>query len=565
MGSIVHIRDLVYSYRRQRGRPALQGIDLDIGEGEFVAIAGRAGSGKSTLCYALNGLIPHSFGGRMEGEVTICGLNTRQASVPDLARHVGLVLQSAESQLVGLSVEEDTAFGLENISLPGDEIIGRVSAALGMVRLESVAQRSPWTLSGGQKQRLAIAAAIAFRPRLLVLDNPTAELDPVGKLEVMATLARLNTGNGITVVIVNQELEEVLPYATRLLLMDEGRITRIGTPAEVIDSAEEILKVGVKLPDVAQVAYELRAREQWRGPLPLSIDEATPQMRSLAASNVATVQSTPGKNEAEILIDVENASFSYPNGRPVIRDVSLTIRRGEFVALMGPNGAGKTTLAKHFNGLLVPTAGRVLVEGNDTRNTSVAELARKVGYVFQNPDHQLFSRNIKDELAFGPGNLGWTKERIQSAVAQELENLGGQDKGGDDPFFMGLAERKLVAIASVLIMKPDMLVLDEPATGADHEASLRIMDYLAALHRQGLTIVIVTHDVSLVANYTDRVVVAMAGSILLDGRPDEVFRKTAKLKSCQVTPPQVATLAQAMDPSMFTCRVGEMVKRLARA
>lgn len=565
MASIVEIRSLVYAYRRQHGRPALHGIDLAVGDGEFVAIAGRAGSGKSTLCYALNGLIPHSFGGHMEGEVTVCGLNTRQSSVPDLARHVGFVLQSAESQLVGLSVEEDTAFGLENIGLPGKEIAGRVSAALRMVRLDHLANRSPWTLSGGQKQRLAIAAAIAFQPRVLVLDNPTAELDPVGKVELMATLARLNHENGITIFMVNQELEEVLPYATRLLLMDEGRITRAGAPAEVIDSAEEILKVGVKLPDVIQVAYELRRAQRWRGPLPLNVDQAAPQMRGLAASNVLAVQSAPRKNGAEILIDVQNASFSYPNGNPVVRDVSLTIRRGEFVALMGPNGTGKTTLAKHFNGLLVPTDGRVLVEGKDTRNTSVAELARKVGYVFQNPDHQLFSRTIRDEFAFGPGNLGWAKQRIQSAVAQELEHLGGQQKGGDDPFFMGLAERKLVAIASVLIMKPDLLVLDEPATGADHEASLRIMDYLAALHRQGLTIVIVTHDVSLVANYTDRVVVVREGSVVLDGGPDEVFRKATELESCQVTPPQVAALAQAIDPSMFTCRVGGMVEQLARA
>jgi len=565
MGSIIQIRGLVYSYRRQQDRPALQGVDLEIGDGEFIAIAGRAGSGKSTLCYALNGLIPHSFGGSMDGEVTVCGLNTRQASVPDLARHVGFVLQSAESQLVGLSVEEDTAFGLENISLPSEEIAGRVNSALRTVRLEGLARSSPWTLSGGQKQRLAIAAAIAFQPRVLVLDNPTAELDPIGKLEVMATLAQLNRERGVSIVMVNQELEEVLPYASRLVLMDQGRITRIGSPAEVINSAEEVLKVGVKLPDVTQVAYELRGAQRWRGPLPLNVDQAVVQMRSLVSSKAPAAISSASKNKAETLIDVQNASFSYPNGTQVIRNISLAIRRGEFVALMGPNGTGKTTLAKHFNGLLVPTTGQVLVGGNDTRKTGVAQLARKVGYVFQNPDHQLFSRTIADELAFGPSNLGWSKERIHGAVERELDHLGGRQRGVEDPFFMGLAERKLVAIASVLIMEPDVLVLDEPATGADHEASLRIMDYLSALHLQGLTIVIVTHDVSLAANYTDRVVVVREGSVMLDGRPDEVFRKVTELQSCLVTPPQVATLAQAINPSMFTCRVGEMVEQLAGA
>jgi len=571
MEPIIQIRGLAYSYRRQHDLPALQGVDLEIGGGEFIAIAGRAGSGKSTLCYALNGLIPHSFGGRMEGEVVVCGLNTRKASVPDLASHVGFVLQSAESQLVGLTVEEDTAFGLENIGLPGAEINGRVHSTLRTLRLDGHARSSPWTLSGGQKQRLAIAAAIAFQPQVLVLDNPTAELDPVGKQEVIATLAQLNRDHGVTIVVVNQELEEVLPYASRLVLMDRGRIIRAGSPAEVIDSAEEVLSTGVKLPDVAQVAYELRTRKRWQGFLPISVDDAVVRMRALVRLERLEAVSDPvkarsGNTSRENLIEVENASFSYPNGTRVIRNVSLAIRRGEFIALMGPNGAGKTTLAKHFNGLLVPTEGRVLVGGSDTRHTGVGQLAVEVGYVFQNPDHQLFSRTVAEELSFGPRNLGWSKDRIHAAVEQTLDHLGGR-QGGEDPYFMGLAERKLVAIASVLIMEPEVLVLDEPATGADHEASLRVMNHLATLHRQGLTIVIVTHDVSLAANYADRIVVLREGSVVLDGAPDEVFRKVAELRSCLVTPPQVATLAQAIDrdPSAFTCRVGEMVEQLTRA
>ncbi|MGB8007713.1 MAG: energy-coupling factor transporter ATPase [Terriglobales bacterium] len=565
MAPIIQIRGLLYSYRRQKDRPALLGVDLDVSEGEFIAIAGRAGSGKSTLCYALNGLIPHSFGGHMEGEVIVCGLNTRTTSVPDLARHVGFVLQNAESQLVGLSVEEDTAFGLENIALPPHEINSRVNAALQTVRLQDHGRSSPWTLSGGQKQRLAIAAALAFQPQVLVLDNPTAELDPVGKQEVMATIAQLNRERGVTVVIVNQELEEVLPYASRLVLMDRGQITTVGCPAEVIDSAEEVLKVGVKLPDVAQIAYELRIKNKWIGPLPLAVSDALDQMRRLESPGIAAVETAATDKRAESLIEVHDASFSYPNGKRVIHNVSLTIRRGEFIALMGPNGAGKTTLAKHFNGLLVPTSGRVLIGGKDSRSTGVAQLASTVGYVFQNPDHQLFSRTIADEFAFGPKNLGWSKDRIANAVQRALEYLGGRQRGSDDPYFMGLAERKLIAIASVLIMEPEVLVLDEPATGADHEASLRIMDYLSALHRQGLTVVIVTHDVSLAANYADRVVVVREGSVALDGRPDEVFRKTTELQSCLVTPPQVARLAQALNPSAFTCRVGELVDQLAGA
>lgn len=559
---IAHVRGLTYAYRRQVDRPALQGVDLEISRGEFIAIAGRAGSGKSTLCYALNGLIPHSFGGRMDGDVIVCGLDTRATPVPELARHVGFVLQSAESQLVGLTVEEDAAFGLENLGWPEDEIIARVSSALRTVRLDGRSEASPWTLSGGQKQRLAIAAAIAFHPEVLVLDNPTAELDPVGKHEVMATLAELNREQGVTIVMVNQELEEVLPHASRLLLMDHGRIVCAGRPADVIDVVEAVRGVGVKLPEVVRVAAELRARGRWRGRLPMDVHEALPQMRALASTRAGTSRPPgPAVVARETLIDIEAASFAYADGTRVIHDVNLRIARGEFVALMGPNGAGKTTLAKHFNGLLVPSQGCVRVCGDDTRTTGVARLAKRVGYVFQNPDHQLFSRTTRDELAFGPANLGWDRARCDQAVERALVRLGG---GGDaDPFFMGVAERKLVAIASVLVMEPDVLVLDEPATGADHAASLRIMDALAQLHRDGLTVVIVTHDVALAATYATRIVVVRDGTIAMDGAPDEVFRRDDELRRCLVTPPQVATLSQALAPSAFTCRVASLVEYLS--
>ncbi|MGH9682994.1 MAG: ABC transporter ATP-binding protein [Candidatus Acidiferrales bacterium] len=566
MDSIIQINDLVYSYRRQQHRPALHGVTLELGAGEFVAIAGRAGSGKSTLCYALNGLIPHSFGGRMEGRVVICGLNTRTVSVPELARRVGFVLQNAESQLVGLTVEEDVTFGLENIGLPREEVARRVQAALRTVRLEENLDRSPWTLSGGQKQRLSIAAAIAFQPQVLVLDNPTAELDPIGKEEVMTALARLNSELGLTMVIVNQELEEVLPYASRLILMDAGHIVRMGSPAEVIDCTDDVRRAGVKLPEVAQVAYLLRSNGLWTDRLPLTVDDAAQKLQKLPLAEKRSRVSVLRQDvRGEPMIEMENVSFSYPGGKPVLREVALTVRRGEFVALMGPNGSGKTTLAKQMNGLLIPTAGRVLVRGVDTRALRVANLAKTVGYVFQNPDHQLFSRTTAEELAFGPRNLGWSKSEVRNAVRRGLDQIGGQSRGQEDPFFMGLAERKLVAIASVLTMRPEVLMLDEPATGADHQATLRIMSYLSQLHRQGLTIVIVTHDVSLAANYADRMVVLRSGMIVLDGTPREIFQRRDQLRSCSVMPPQVAALAQKLDRSSFICRVDEMVERFSGA
>ncbi len=577
METIVQLRGLTYAYRQRPDRPALREIDLSIARGEFLVIAGRTGSGKSTLCYVLNGLAPHSFGGKLEGTAQVCGLDTWQATVPELARKVGLVLQSAESQIVGLTVEEDIEFGLENVALPVSEIKDRAAWALEAVGLAGLAARSPWTLSGGQKQREAIAAALALQPELLVLDNPTAELDPLGREEVLETVARLNREQGITIVIVDQELPEVIPYATRLALLDEGRIALIGPPREVLDQAEVVKQIGVKLPDVAEVAHQLRRAGGWWGPLPVTVDEAVARFQSSVVSlpssgvgrqppAVETLNPTNNGNN-EPIIQVENLRFQYPGGPEALKGVTLTVRRGEFVALMGPNGAGKTTLAKHFNGLLKPTAGRVLVESVDTRERTVAQLANRVGYVFQNPDHQIFSQTVAEELAFGPKNLSWTPDRIDEAVKRTLDDLGMADQAGAEPFFMGLAERKLIAIGSVLIMGPDVLVLDEPATGADYGVALRIMRYISDLHRRGLTVVIITHDVSLAANYADRLVVMRDGRSALDGTPRELFREPEALRACYVNPPQVAELARRLfsDGSgrpADIARVDELVEAL---
>ena len=377
----------------------------------------------------------------------------------------------------------------------------------------------------------------------------------------MLASATVQAVRDATVVIVNQELEEVLPHASRLLLMDAGRIVRDGCPAEVIDDAASVSGVGVRLPDAVAVASALRAAGRWRGRLPVSVDEAADGLRAMPhaapcsqASAVAPVARPP-------LVTFEQVSFAYPSGASVLRGVSLDIGRGEFVALMGPNGAGKTTLAKHVNGLLQPTSGRVLVDGLDTRTAGISRLATRVGYVFQNPDHQLFARTVGEECRFGPANLGWDAVKVDAAVSRALAHLGARPD--DDPFFMGLAERKLVAMASVMAMEPGLLVLDEPATGADHEAALRIMDYLAARHREGLTVVVVTHDVSLAAAYATRVVVVRDGGVALDGPPVDVFGQAEALAAALVTPPQAARLARALPGLPFTCHVHDLIASIS--
>jgi energy-coupling factor transport system ATP-binding protein len=289
---------------------------------------------------------------------------------------------------------------------------------------------------------------------------------------------------------------------------------------------------------------------------------------SNAVETSLSEESSLSRSKDESIITLEGVTFNYPDGPAVLRGIDLTLRRGEFVALMGPNGAGKTTLAKHLNGLLKPTAGRVLVDGRDTRQCTVAELATRVGYVFQNPDHQIFSRTVEEELAFGPQNLHWSKERTNAAVTAMLADLGLSEARAAEPFFMGLAERKLIAIGSVLIMGPEVLVLDEPATGADYGVALQIMRYIARLHERGLTVLIITHDVSLAANYAERLLMMREGQIVLGGPPRRILLQRDELRRCYVTPPQIVELARRLGGIGLrpdTIRVPELVATLQQA
>ncbi len=570
MESIIQISGLTYAYRGHEDKLVLKGIDLEVRKGEFLAIAGRTGCGKSTLCYAINALVPHSFGGKMEGSVFVAGIDTRESTPAEMARKVGIVAQSAESQLVGLTVEEDVEFGLENISLPVPEIKSRSKEALNVVNMVAFKDKSPWNLSGGQKQRLAIASALAFNPEILVLDNPTAELDPIGKEEVLETIAMLNKEHGITIMIVDQELHEVMPYADRLAILDDGRIIMIDSPEKVLDQAQTVRAAGVKLPDVTEIGYQLRKDKIWPGGLAITLDQAEKKIRQFISGGFtpAPLIEREKVNPGEPLIEIQNVSFNYPDGPTVLNDVSLTIRRGEFITMMGQNGTGKTTLAKHLNGLLKPISGNILIEGLNTKEESLGRLATKVGYVFQNPDHQIFSKNVAEELAFGPKNLGWSEENINTAVERALKDIGLEDRAEAEPFFMGLAERKLIAIASILIMEPDVLVLDEPATGADYGVALKIMRYISNLHKHGLTVVIITHDVSLATNYASRLLVMHGGQVALDGTPEDVLCEAEKLRQSKIALPQVAELANRLEDINLPqdiIRVQDMVHTLRGA
>lgn len=551
--------------------PILRGVSFEVGRGESVVLLGRVGSGKTTLCMALNGLVPHVTGGVFRGDVRVLGLNTKEHAVADMARGVGLVFQDPESQLVQMRVEDEIAFGLENLGVDPAEMAERVTWALAAVGLSEYRERSPLLLSGGEKQRVAIAAMLAMQPRVLVLDEPTASLDPAGKIAVFKVLQELRQRHDITIFMATQELERIARFADRVLVLHDGRIALDGPPAEVLAHVAKLQEMGVGVPQVIELGHILSKRTHRRYHF-VNNAEAYTELRKRARkykmrkkarrpevrnANVLSVPRVDPLGEAH-QITFEHVSYTYDDGHVALRDVNLVVHPGDFVALLGPNGAGKTTLARHFNGLAQPTEGRVRVEHQDTHTTSVAKLARLVGYVFQNPDHQIFSPTVEEEIAFGPRMQELPPAIVAHRVAEALDRFRLSPYAGTPPALLGFGQRRQVALAAIIAMQPKVLILDEPTGGLDWRSQQELMSVLTAFNALGHTVVLITHDMRLVAEYTARSVVLSGGQVLFDGPTRELFRRGDVLAQAQLALPAVTRLARrlraaGMPPDVLTC------------
>ena len=511
----INIHNLFYAYpplaEGDQPIPVLKRIDLQVERGQFVALLGRVGAGKTTLCMALNGLVPHVTGGVFRGDVMILGQNTKHHVVPDLARSVGLVFQDPESQIVQMRVEDEIAFGCENLGIPPAEIEERVTWALNAVGLMEYRERSSLLLSGGEKQRVAIVSMLAMRPQVLVLDEPTASLDPAGKSAVFNVLAELADRHEITIVVATQELERIARFADRVTVLHEGQIGLDGSPDEVFRQVARLQEWGIGVPQMAELGHILTQRTG-RAYHFTGVSDAFRELRHQArklnmrkkpgiAPEAPTAPSRSLSDRPQIA--VEGVSHTYPDGTAALRDVSLDIFPGEFVALLGPNGSGKTTLAKHFNGLLKPTQGRVLVEMRDTRTTRIAELARLVGYAFQNPDHQIFAPTVQEEVAFGPRMQELPRSIVTQRVAEALDRFRLIPYADLPPAMLGFGQRRQVALAAMITVQPKALILDEPTGGLDWRSQQEFMDIVANFNTLGRTVVLVTHDMRLVAEYAN--------------------------------------------------------------
>jgi len=551
---------------RYRNRPeyALRDISFQVRAGEILLVAGASGCGKTTLLRCINGLIPRSYKGDLSGQVRLHGREAKGLSMAEISQMVGTALQDPERQIVGSYVVNEVAFGLENLGLPREEIVARVDEALNHLGIAHLRGRETFYLSGGEKQKVAIAGTLAMRPSILLLDEPLANLDPASAQEALRLIRRL-ADEGRAVLIVEHRVESMLQIKPeKVLFLVEGRPRHFGGLEGLMEAvdyqeaklpAEMVMEKARRSPACSGTKVGTTVPFGWVAPvkrkeLPfLHSGAAQPLSRSKLARETKPDFPLPppiAREGAKPLVEFRGVDFAY-DGRPVLHDVNVAIYTGDIVAILGPNGAGKTTLVKHAIGLLKPKQGQVLVQGVDTRQTSTAELAKTLGYVFQSPSHMLFAPTVWEELAFGPRNLGYDQTTIEEGVGQAVRivNLTGLEEY--PPLALSFGQQKRVTIAAILAMRSKILAMDEPTAGQDYKNYMGFMDSILQLPYFS-AILFITHDLDLAICYANRVIMINEGRIVADGPPETVLAPPELLEECHLLPTSLLRTNLAMLP-----------------
>lgn len=570
MNSIIEVKDVTFTYSGAQ-RHALERVSLAVAEGEFVGVIGPSGAGKSTLAGVMSGAVPHHFAGELYGACLVDGKDTCEVTLTDVSRLVGSVLQDIDAQFVASNVRDELLFGLENFGVAHDEIPARMQQALETVGIEDLCDREIATLSGGQKQKVAIAAILALRPRVLVLDEPTAALDPVSSTLVFETLCEVNRSAGITVVVIEQKVALLSEYCSRVVVFEQGKLIFDDTPRKVFSHGERLREIGVDSPRVARVSNSLAAAGLCEpgGPA-LSVDEVAALVARIVgegvrgavvegACAVPVVPSSPcdssidgdsvvaaasSARTGEPVARFEGVGYSYPGGGASVRALDFEVFPGEIVGIVGQNGAGKTTFTKLLNGLLKPAEGNVVVAGLNTREVPTSRIARHVSTLFQNPDRQICKDTVLDEVAFGLLLQGVSLDEASARAKATCERFGlPLDEA---PFSLSRGQRQMVALASVVVGEPQIIVLDEPTSGLDYRECMTVMETVRDMAAAGSAVVMVCHDMEVVSDFADRLVVMANGEILGRGTCADVFANDGLMQSAFVEPPQAIALAKRL-------------------
>ncbi len=600
--SFISARDVKHNFiiRNDEGEavgeiPALKGIDMEVRAGDFIAVLGQNGSGKSTFAKHLNALLTPT-----EGTLVVDGKDTADVDkIWDIRQAAGMVFQNPDNQIVAGVVEEDVAFGPENLGVPTEEILNRVDESLASVHMEDYRTDSPNRLSGGQKQRVAVAGVLAMHPKCIIMDEPTAMLDPGGQREVMEAAHGLNREDGVTIILITHDMGEAVG-ADFIYVLDQGEVVMRGTPGEVFSRPDELENHGMELPQIAKLAarlkgdgYELQGEvltledmvealcgeggllEKGResdacGKQPVELTDKAQkkpgacgtQSDNPLAGSVSPSQATAsgdGSDHAKNMdgkekLRLENVSYTYTSGgaaiKHALKDINLTVYEGDMLGIIGHTGSGKSTLIQMFDGLMKPDEGKVFYEGKDIRGGgfSLRKLRGKVGLVFQFPEYQLFEMTVLKDAAFGPKNQGFSEEEALEKAREALRQVGlGEDFWEMSPFDLSGGQKRRAAIAGVLAMEPEVLVLDEPGAGMDPRGKKELFTLIRRLHDEmGITVVIVSHSMDDMADFAKRLVVLKDGAIILDGDTREVFSHGDELITASLAVPEMTRLMREL-------------------
>lgn len=585
--SLIEVKDLKYRYPGTT-QLALDGVSFTVEKGEFIGIAGENGAGKSSLSQALLGLIPQFYKGAYGGSVTVCGMDARSTPVSELCRHVGLVFQNPFNQLSGAkdTVYDEVGYGLQNLGFPPAEIRARVESVLRCFGIWEYRDRNPFDLSGGQLQRVAICSVLAMKPDVLILDEPTSQLDPEGSEEVFHTVDEL-TKMGITIIMIEQKIEKLAGYCDRVLLMHQGHVVDYDTPRRIF-SREDLYDLGVNPPAYtrfaranalvfedgtlpvthAETLERVKASGADRATLIASLrtmtagvqmKNATPQpvaaqparagvdaAAAAASASTSSDHASEAAGAADATFQVKDLRFSYVKGREVLHGLNLALDHRP-TAIIGQNGAGKTTLVRVLKGLLKPDSGEIRYQGENLETKTVAELASRVGYVFQNPDDQIFKYKVLEEVMFGPLNIGMSPQEAEASAHEALRMVGLDEKAGENPYDLELSDRKMVAIASVLAMNTDVIILDEPTIGQSWNGREKIREIMQAKAAEGKLVIAILHDMDFVASSFARVIAMAHGEILADDTPAEIFRNHPVLEKAALAAPPLYELLEELE------------------
>ena len=561
--SVITVEKLRYRYPHTK-ELALDGVDFSVEKGEFIGIIGENGAGKSTLSQAIMGLVPQFYKGAYGGKVMVDGLEAGKTPVAQLCGHVGLVFQNPFNQLSGAkdNVYEEVAFGMQNLGVPAEEMKKRVEEALKLLDIWQCRDRNPFDLSGGQMQRVAIASVLVMRPDVMILDEPTSQLDPQGSDEVFQAVEKL-TNSGITILMIEQKIEKMAAYCDRILLLHKGKQIAFDTPQKVF-SLKNLEEYGILAPAFTRIckAEQVTLPD---GTYPVTVEEAAGVLKAKHGSVGNAGNAEDGKSvekagnvETEQFC-IENLDFSYLADVPVIKALNMKLDKRP-TAIIGQNGAGKTTLVKLLKGLLKPVSGSIYFHGEDISGKTVAMLAGNVGYVFQNPDDQIFKYNVMDEILFGPLNIGMDPERAKKEAERALELTGLKGKEKENPYDLELYERKMTAIASVLAMDTDVLILDEPTIAQDWKGRQIIGGIIRSLAERGKLVIAILHDMDFVAENFERVIIMAHGQVLADGTAKEVFAQEEALQKARLQKPYVMQLCEALGYEKSYLTVEEILK-----